>query len=81
MNTEKKDEGPRYTDDHWENDPYLTSNPERDARVKRDMYPMWKSLGFTLDQIKDPEAKAAYAEFLRQDSVQGKVEDEPPGAA
>ncbi|MGF6937799.1 hypothetical protein OKW41_006961 [Paraburkholderia sp. UCT70] len=80
MNTEKKDEGSPYTDDHWENDPFLTSNPERDARVKRDIYPMWKAVGFTLDQIKDPEAKAAYAEYLRQDAAEGKVEDAPHNA-
>jgi hypothetical protein len=63
--------------DMWENDPYLTNNPEREARVKRDTYPMMKALGLTLDQIKDPKAKAEYAEFLRQDAAEGKAGDAP----
>jgi predicted ABC-type ATPase len=69
MGTQQQEQ-PKYTSDSWENDPYLTSNPERDARVKRDMYPLWQSLGLTTSQIKDPEAKAGYIKFLREQGEQ-----------
>jgi predicted ABC-type ATPase len=66
----QEQEQPQYNPDLWENDPYLTSNPERDARVKRDMFPLWQSLGLTTSQIKDPEAKAGYIAFLRAQAEQ-----------
>ncbi|MGF6870605.1 hypothetical protein [Paraburkholderia sp. MM5477-R1] len=80
MNSEKKEESFQYTNDHWENDPFLTQNPERAARVERNLYPTMKALGLSPDQIKDPEQKAAYAEFLQHDAIHGKAEDAPPDA-
>lgn len=59
-----------YTADDWENDPFLTSNPERTAEVERDKFPLWQSLGLKTSQIKNPEAKAGYTEFLRAQGEQ-----------
>jgi len=81
MNSEKKEEGFQYTNDPWENDPFLTQNPERAAMVERNKHPTWKALGLRPGQFKDPEDRAAYAEYLRQDAMQGKAEDAPPAAS
>lgn len=61
----QEQEQPQYTPDSWENDPYLTNNPEREARVKRDTYPMMKALGIRTSQVKDPQTKAEYIAFLK----------------
>jgi predicted ABC-type ATPase len=65
MTTPEQEEKPLYTSDDWENDPFLTSNPERTEMVERDSWPTMMALGIKTSQIKDPKAKAEYTAFLK----------------
>ncbi|MFL9867128.1 hypothetical protein PQR67_23385 [Paraburkholderia fungorum] len=55
-----------YTLDSWENDPYLNPSPERAARVAAELFSNLRRIGTTPDQIPNPETRARYEAFLKQ---------------
>lgn len=57
--------GKSSTADDWEDDPYLTSNPARTAKVNKESFATLKLMGIRTGQVKDPTTRKAYVEFLR----------------
>lgn len=53
-------------DDLWENDPYLTSNVQRSAKVKKEAFQTLQSLDIKPEQVKDAAVRKAYKIFLEQ---------------
>lgn len=57
---------PRYTADDWENDPFLKPNPERQAKVSAEQFATLRTLGVRTSQVRDPQTKKSYIEYLRK---------------
>jgi hypothetical protein len=55
---------PLYTADHWENDPFLTRNPERARLVEAHRFEGFRRLNFSPDQIVNEDVRLAYENFL-----------------
>ena len=57
---------PRYTADSWENDPYLNPSPERAQAAQTAMLESMRARGVAPEALADPETRAKYVEFLKQ---------------
>lgn len=54
-----------YTADSWENDPFLTPNPEREKKVDAGRFETLRMLGTRTSQVPDPETRKAYIQYLK----------------
>lgn len=80
MNTKETHPGSRYTDDHWENDPFLTSTPERSAKAAARAFENMRSQGVKPEQLPNEVTREEYAEYLRHAESRESERDGPQDA-
>lgn len=55
---------PRYKADDWENDPFLSPNPQRAKKVAAESFSVMRALGIPANEVLDPATRQQYQQFL-----------------